>query len=532
MNKNRPCPPDFIGENHVPSRYPAPPGAPKPKFLDALDKTEADSDYSLPVKKDPKTGLLYTIPIGDEVFEAIDNEAEARRQALAEERAQSVQELANEAKDRFEQVMAIDEVNQHRVNEEKAARESQDNLLGDRIDRHEVKVDELHVEADRVHNSKLDKNFANAEISTLPVSSSDYIVIVSNGNTYRVTLEQLATLISQKTDYFKGQYSSLDHLNSQGFDGLQGGDYAYVDTLFTNEDGSTYYQFVTYVWDVEDGRWEETKSTQYATQADYTALVQSLVDGSFNLGSVKVNSSPEESPLLKSLYVNQKHYSLPATEIEVSDEFVEGAYDMYSITFNGNTWNVPKNVVQIEFSDKNVEGVPTLGSITIGGATWNLVSADFVNNAVANKQNKLTAGEGISISEDGVISVTFTAPVTEEWDGSYEEISNGHTVTLQLGTYDPRNPFTSDTGYTYSIDGGVTKIPLYNQNAPVVLNNVQTIGFYGVSAICLYLGSTPEGNEFGKVHGGNGIYENIITIDNDTVIYISASEMGSGGAGD
>ena len=51
MNKNRPCPPDFIGENHVPSRYPAPPGAPKPKFLDALDKTEADSAYSLPVKR-------------------------------------------------------------------------------------------------------------------------------------------------------------------------------------------------------------------------------------------------------------------------------------------------------------------------------------------------------------------------------------------------------------------------------------------------------------------------------------------------
>ena len=422
MNKNRPCPPEFIGENHAPSRYPAPPGAPKPKFLDALDKTESDSDYSLPVKKDPKTGLLYTIPIGDEIFEAIEQEAEARRQALAEERAQSVRELEQEAKDRYAQVMSIDEVNQHRVNEEKAARESQDVILGDRIDRHEVKVDELHLEADRVHQSKLDKNFANAEISTLPVSSSDYIVIVSDGNTRRVTLEQLAILISQKTDYFKGQFSSLEHLNSLDTTGLQGGDYAYVDTLFTNEDGSTYYQFVTYVWDVEDARWEETKSTQYATQADYTALVQALLDGNFNLGSIKVNSSPEESPLLKSLHVNQKDYSLPAVEIEVSEDYVEGAYDMYSITFNGNTWNVPKNIVQIEFSSENVEGVPTLGSITIGGATWNIVSEDYVNKAVAKKQDKLTAGNGISISEDGVISVTFTAPTVEEWDGSYEEL--------------------------------------------------------------------------------------------------------------
>ena len=302
MNKNRTCPPEFIGENRDPRRYPAPNTPPKPKFIDALEITDDVEQYSTPVKKDPKTGLLYS-NAGHLV-----KQSDAKHEA-EEERLDGL--IDEESKNRYAHVMAIDEVNQHRVNEEKAARESQDTLLGDRIDRHEVKVDELHVEANRVHNSKLDKNFANAEISTLPVSSSDYVVIVSNGNTYRVTLEQLATLISQKTDYFKGQYSSLDHLNSQGTNGLQGGDYAYVDTEFTDSEGNTYYQFVTYVWDVEDGRWEETKSTQYATQADYTALVQSLLDGTFNLGSVKANSSPEESPLLQSLHVNQRDYSLP-----------------------------------------------------------------------------------------------------------------------------------------------------------------------------------------------------------------------------
>ena len=352
MNKNRTCPPEFIGENRDPRRYPAPNTPPKPKFIDALEITDDAEQYSTPVKKDPKTGLLYS-NAGHLVAQS-DTKHEAE-----EERLDNL--IDKESKDRYAHVMAIDEVNQHRVNEEKAARESQDTLLGNRIDRHEIIVDELHVEANRVHNSKLDKNFSNAEISTLPVSSSDYVVIVSNGNTYRVTLEQLATLISQKTDYFKGQYSSLDHLNSQDTNGLQGGDYAYVDTEFTDSEGNTYYQFVTYVWDVEDARWEETKSTQYATQADYTALVQSLLDGTFNLGSIKVNESPLDSPLLQTLHVNQRDYSLPSVEIEFSDETFEDGYSLGSITVNGSKWNVSggsgNGIADTEMSDESTNPV-------------------------------------------------------------------------------------------------------------------------------------------------------------------------------
>lgn len=130
------------------------------------------------------------------------------------------------------------------------------------------------------------------------------------------------------------------------------------------------------------------------------------------------------------------------------------------------------------------------------------------------------------------VNVQVPIPTIEQWAGAYEEISSGYTVTLQLGTYLSRNPFTSNTGYTYSIDGGVTKIPLYNQSVPIVLNNVQTIGFYGTSALSLHLGSTLDGSEYGYVHGGNGVVENIIYIDKNTTIYVSASETGSGGGND
>ena len=351
MNKNRTCPPEFIGENRDPRRYPAPNTPPKPKFIDALEITDDTEQYSTPVKKDPKTGLLYSNA------EHLVKQSDAKHEA-EEERLDDL--IDEETKNRYAHVMAIDEVNQHRVNEEKAARESQDTLLGDRIDRHEVKVNELHVEANRVHNSKLDKNFSNAEISTLPVSSSDYVVIVSNGNTYRVTLEQLAILISQKTDYYKGQYGSLEDLNKRRPSG-EGGDYAYVDTPFEDENGNITYQFVMYVYDVEEQRWEQTASSQYATQADYTALVQSLLDGTFNLGSIKVNESPLDSPLLQSLHVNQKDYTLPSVELEFSDQPVEGGYSLGSITVNGSKWNISGGsgnvIADTEMSDTSTNPV-------------------------------------------------------------------------------------------------------------------------------------------------------------------------------
>jgi hypothetical protein len=144
----------------------------------------------------------------------------------------------------------------------------------------------------------------------------------------------------------------------------------------------------------------------------------------------------------------------------------------------------------------------------------------------------LTANGSYNVRSRETVVVNVPIVTTEQWDGLYEEIVSGYTVTLQLGTYYSRNPFTSDTGYTYSIDGGVTKIPLYNQKVPVVLDNVQTIGFYGTSAISLHLGSTPEGSEYGYVHGRNGVLENIISIDKDTTIYVSASEYASGGGND
>lgn len=160
-------------------------------------------------------------------------------------------------------------------------------------------------------------------------------------------------------------------------------------------------------------------------------------------------------------------------------------------------------------------------------------------NAIPNEY--IVPSGTLNITENGTHDVTSKASVvvnisggsaSEEWDGSYTESDLGYTVTLELGTYGSRNPFELGFTFTYSIDGGVTKIPLSGQTTPIVLNSVQTIGFYDTSAAALYLGTSISGNELGYVHGGNGVYEKIINVENDMIIYVSVSATNAGGGSD
>ena len=230
-------------------------------------------------------------------------------------------------------------------------------------------------------------------------------------------------------------------------------------------------------------------------------------------------------------------------DLDSSNDLIRGAYVEdgwgYQIEFNYGIYSYHYFVKLGEFDQEYVDEINSIsninGTITAvgynGNDSWNTWL--YVKDIEASDPYNITSTRPkITINCKGKIMTKDLTITREFWDGSYEEVVNGYTVTLQLGTYLSRNPFTSDTGYTYSIDGGVTKIPLYNKSVPIVLNNVQTIGFYGTSALSLHLGSTPEGSEYGYVHGGNGIYENVISVDKDTTIYVSASEYGSGGGSD
>lgn len=69
-----------------------------------------------------------------------------------------------------------------------------------------------------------------------------------------------------------------------------------------------------------------------------------------------------------------------------------------------------------------------LGKIT---DNKDLVTKEYVDTAVGNKQNKLTAGDGISISPDNVISIT--APrVYSGADAPANTLGNNGDIYIQI----------------------------------------------------------------------------------------------------
>ena len=224
--------------------------------------------------------------------------------------------------------------------------------IADILDRADAQSEELYFlqgktnilsgDVNTLKETKLNKIFS--DVTDAPsIALTDYLVINAGGKAYRVTVEQLQNIISEKTNYYKGQFSSLEQLESTVFpDGLAGGDYAYVDTRFVDENGNVTYQFIMYVWDSEDKHWEETKSTQYLGATTFQAFQESLLNGTFNVGAIKgnVKDISNNSPILKNLRINGTDFLIPDyknIDLVFSEEHIEGAKSLNSIKFNGET---------------------------------------------------------------------------------------------------------------------------------------------------------------------------------------------------
>ena len=405
------------------------------------------------------TDNVITEPQYDALTAAIMAEEQARVSDVQNLNAQ----IQEEAENRDQAIKEALSGFESDIEEETAERKRQDKILDEKIEQHVEDVEKLHDETndkftilDGVVNSKLGKVFTDVATAS-GIALTDYLVINSGDKAYRITIEQLQSIVSEKTNYFKGQFSSLEQLNSTVFpDGLNGGDYAYVDTEFRNEDGTTYYQFVMYVWDVEDARWEQTASSQYLGVTTFQAFQESLLNGTFEVGAIKGNVNIiGGEPLLTSLEINGVVYAMPAVEIEVSDEYVEGAYDMYSITFNGNTWNVPKNVVQIEFSSEENETAPALRSIKIGDEAWN-ISDKFLQYKIGkriysnewitkdNVENLNAVGDiyKFRTTPDAQIQGVYSIQYNAKGDGKFYRYYEGENNTGY--SYDEKVGFSED----------------------------------------------------------------------------------------
>lgn len=374
------------------------------------------------------------VVITEPQFEALENAINAEEQA----RILAVQNEANARNNADSQLQAnIDKEIQDRkdaISEESMYRQQQDNLINQRIDEHEEEIEmsfnkqneKINV-INQILNLKLNKIFSDVAIAS-DLALTDYLVINAGTTAYRITVEQLQNIVSQKTDYFKGQYSSLKHLQSAHPSG-EGGDYAYVDTEFTREDGTKYYQFVMYVYDVEDQRWEETTSSQYLGVTTFQAFQESLLNGTFEIGSIKGNVDLiGGEPVLKSVFINGVSYSVPTIEVTFSNKNAEDANDLGSVTINDDKWNVatPTQIKELEEKTKVVDKeFKEFKSGAVAGQKFKVGYKITLDNVSDKSQNSLGY---YFFDEQGVVldiyynhsKKTFMWVLTREDDRSYE----------------------------------------------------------------------------------------------------------------
>ena len=204
-------------------------------------------------------------------------------------------------------------------------------------------------EAYDILETKLNKVWIDVAVAN-ELGDNDYFIINSGSNAYKITFSQFKNLVggSGGVNHYKGDFLSYSALLNATYDGTitpQAGDYAFVNTTdYTTEMPKDY--LVMYIWDVDADTWKETTSDKY---------VQSIVFDEFQYN------------LLNGLFVVQS--ATHADNADNADNAAEATIAHFYI-----------NSDEVESS---------------------------ISESFDSKQDKLTAGAGISISNDGVISVSY-----------------------------------------------------------------------------------------------------------------------------
>lgn len=463
MNKNRHCPPDFIRKNRAPSCYPAhntPPKPecthntpPKPKFIDALEITDDTEQYSTPVKKDPKTGLLYS---------------------NAEHLVKQSDDYHTAEKERLDG--KIDEEIQNRkdaISEESLYRQQQDNLINQRIDQHEEEVDTLEGKVDDNHNivntilaTKMNKDLSDTTIVS-NVGLSDYVLVNIGGVSYRITFGKFRDIVSLKTDYFKGYFKTAEELPTTG----EPGDYAFV--------GLPETEFRMVIWDNTEKTWEMTTHSEYVDFSTFNALQESIRNGSIEVGSIQGNVKDvgSDSPTLKNLKINGIAFLIPDIkniDLMFSEEHIEGAKNLSSITFNGETWNVVG-------SGGGVVDEVLLTSITPDNIV-STKSEDIILNYLFERENDSTKSGIEKIFVNGALKSTRSISQGNIYSDITKLLSdNANTVEVQV----------TSSGITASLIYNIEIIELS------ISSNFDGFGIYQSNFTYRY---TPIGNISKTIH--------------------------------
>lgn len=281
------------------------PPAPKPKYIDALNKEATDTDYIIPVKKDPETGLLYA---PDKTFVS-----EEDLERVIEEVTERIEDLEDSTTDlpSSSQVNKIEgdvEVIQGNVGtvigkvenleidlssidgkiaQEASDRAAEDSRLQNQINTLESSKATKNEVQTAQSTANTAQNNADAALSELPnklnkifssqltdlqnPAEADYLVINSNGTAYRVSLSKLKEIFGANEpviNHYIGDFESMEalmeFLTINDITPIEG-NYAYilVDGVYTM------YHYL-------NGVWTESTGGKYVLTVDFDSYKTQL----------------------------------------------------------------------------------------------------------------------------------------------------------------------------------------------------------------------------------------------------------------
>lgn len=287
----------------------------------------------------------------------------------------------------------------------------------DEIDEHYTKIEEHEDAIGILSESNLRIDLSNVDGVKGAVAEGDIILIKDSRGTYTISVSAfIRDVIQERATHYKGDYLSYEALVDT-HPIAKSGDYAFVN--YTQEDGTD--KLIMYIWDDNSSSegtdnpipscWRETTSQQYVTLSMYDDLNDQLNSGNFVVGAAKnaeysqyaKNSSYYTDPTVPGASpVDIKSIMPSPLSIELHSEFSEGldAGVVKEIIIGNDIWRIPNDTTSIQFSSVNTtEDAYDLCEIIINNEHWR------INNS---KSLQYKAGDGISISEDGTISLNLS----------------------------------------------------------------------------------------------------------------------------
>lgn len=362
-----------------------------------------------------------------------------------------------------------------------------------------------------LEEKKINKDFT--DINNIgSLGDNDYFVINRSGTSYKVSvaiLKQIfgSTDTEQVVEHYKGNFASLEELNRIVG---QSGDYAFVYTRLSETDTT----FVMYIWNSQDGAWEETSTSQYVLSSDYEEYKDQILNGGITVKRAK--DYDETDGTIQAKFNELINIITNINAVKVIDgptledmEYEEGRLyyvNESSDSFTKNTMYYGKEnggIMKINASEVSLE--PAILTFTMAGAnpvevgnTTNLTNYTMTLKKYAQfSKIKITSGSATIVD-----NITPNPSIASSINYTLNNTSIGQKTITATGTLTSGGTKTKNLNYQVygrQYYGGSTDETLTSESGTALFgqilgstDNIETfLQQSRVSSLSISLGDTP-----------------------------------------